>query len=200
MVRNGSILFKNILKSSGAVAGLYMGMVSVGGAQTVELMGLGNSQGKFGGSAGIVVPFLGNLSTGSPFVYGDAGILGGRPNGSVGLGYGIGYGDWGIRGSAGANIQKGRGDNLFIGTNLGVGVVFGGVGVNVNGYIPVGKTSQRVENSGSREVILVDKQGQPGSCDPQNPARVCELGLQTTADAREKVSAGFDVGVSYRLP
>ncbi|MBL8687184.1 MAG: hypothetical protein JNK86_06955, partial [Alphaproteobacteria bacterium] len=87
---------KEILVSSVAVMGLSVGVAE---GQEVGLQGMMEG-GKYGGGARVYMPF-GGISSGSVFLGLNGGMVGGKMKGSGVLGYGKGFGEWGVRGYVG---------------------------------------------------------------------------------------------------
>lgn len=211
-IEQSTLGFKRLLASSVAMIGIYGAMGGVGVAQNIRLDGLADSKGEYGSQGSVYIPLGGSLLTGSPFITVGGGFLGGNSkNGAFGGGYSIGGGDWGVRGYASVGAERSARDQQYYHVGGGMEVIFGGFGVKVNGYMPVGNKSHQIEKSSVRGV-LVDKEPTGENCTPstgcvpvpQNSCtnnngqpRVCHMAIEVTKPSYEVMKPGFDVELSY---
>lgn len=213
--------FRKILISTVAVAGLMEVMAAPYARAQIgfNIGGMVDSRGDFGGRTGIYIPLnpLSALNAGTPYVSVEGGVLAGRLQGQALLGYRQGFGNFGIGGYAGVGLQESAHHNRFVETIVGGEVIYGGWGLQLSGYIPVGHTRQQSQKRQTQGVLLDPSQGRPGSCDPTTTQctppvtptscsspqpgapKVCEIGVAVTDARYEKAKAGFEVGLSYQM-
>lgn len=192
----GSVCAGALMVMMGGVAyGQFGGSVSGQGSKATDGKGWG-----FGTEA--MLPFATDGL--SQMFYGLVGVgyQDSNPTFSLGAGYRVtpGYGEMML----GANIRgeswRSSGKNWFYGVVPGVEVVWGGVSVSANAYVPVGKTTRSVKGTDYSKPVLVDRPASPGSCDPTQTDRTCDLVIQHWGRDYERNNWGGDVQVGYRLP
>ncbi|MBL0338251.1 MAG: right-handed parallel beta-helix repeat-containing protein [Rhodospirillaceae bacterium] len=196
----------NILKAS-VCAGALMAMM--GGVAYGQFGGSVSGQGSkatdgsgWGLSTDAMLPFATDGL--SQMFYGLVGVgyQDSNPTFSLGAGYRVtpGYGEMML----GANIRgeswRSSGKNWFYGVVPGVEVVWGGVSVSANAYVPVGKTTRSVKGTDYSKPALVDRPTTPGFCDPTQTNRDCDLVIQNWGRDRERNNWGADIQLGYRLP
>ena len=192
----GSVCVGALMVMMGGVAyGQFGGSVSGQGSKATD----GNG---WGLSTDAMLPFATDGL--SQMFYGLVGVgyQDSNPAFSLGAGYRVmpGYGEMML----GANIRgeswRSSGKNWFYGVVPGVEVVWGGVSVSANAYVPVGKTTRSVKGTDYSKPALVDRPASPGSCDPTKTNRDCDLVIQNWGRDRERNNWGADIQLGYRLP
>lgn len=180
---------------SGVAYGQFGGSISGQGSKATDGSG-------WGFNTDVMVPFVTDQL--SQIFYGlvGAGYQDKDPVFSLGAGYRIlpGYGEMLLGANVRGESWRGNGKNWFYNVVPGVELVWSGISVSANAYVPVGKTTRSVKGTDYSKPVLVDRPASPGSCDPTQTNRTCDLVIQHWGRDQESNNWGGDVQVGYRLP